>query len=337
MLSGNRNFEGRINPHTRANYLASPMLVVAYALAGSIHFDLISDSFGDRPTGVPIYLRDLWPTDEEIAALLPYAQKPDTYKGIYDTILTGNADWNAIPSTDEMVYNWNEQSTYIQEPPFFVDLSPNTQPLQNIAGARALVMVGDSVTTDHISPAGAIPAEMPAGKYLIDRGVQPVDFNSFGSRRGNDRVMTRGTFGNIRIRNLLAGGKEGGWTKYLPTGETMPIFDAAMKYRQAGIATIVIGGKDYGMGSSRDWAAKGTMLWGVKAVLAQGFGTIHRSNLMGMGVLPLQFRNGESAQSLGLSGKEFFTIQLNDDLQPGQDVTVEAVDENGESKRLKLI
>ncbi|HPM76901.1 MAG TPA: aconitate hydratase AcnA [bacterium] len=337
VLSGNRNFEGRINPHTRANYLASPMLVVAYALAGSMHFDLISDSFGDRPTGVPIYLRDLWPTDEEIAALLPHAQKPATFKRIYDTILTGNAVWNAIPSTDEMVYNWNEQSTYIQEPPFFVDLSPDTRPLQSIAGARTLVMVGDSVTTDHISPAGAIPAEMPAGKYLSEHGVQSADFNSFGSRRGNDRVMTRGTFGNIRIRNLLADGKEGGWTTYLPTGETMPIYDAAMQYRQAGIATIVIGGKDYGMGSSRDWAAKGTLLLGVKAVLAQSFETIHRSNLSGMGVLPLQFRHGESAQSLGLSGKETFTIHLPDDLQPGQEVTVEAVDENGESKRLKFI
>ena len=323
VLSGNRNFEGRINPHTRANYLASPILCVAYALAGTVRRDLETEPLGVDAAGNDIYLKDLWPTDDEIRAHLDKAREADSYRRVYDAIYDANEMWNAIPSTDEPVYPWRDDSTYIQEPPFFIDLAPEAAPIAPIEKARCLVKVGDSVTTDHISPAGAIPADMPAGRFLIDSGVKATDFNSFGSRRGNDRVMTRGTFGNIRIRNQVAPGAEGGWTTHFPSGEVVSIFDAGQKYLAAGVPTIVLAGKDYGMGSSRDWAAKGTMLLGCRAVIAQSFEIIHRANLVGMGVLPLQFKSGDTADSLGLTGREVFSIHLDDQLRAGQDVAVD--------------
>ena len=336
VLSGNRNFEGRINPHTRASYLASPPLVVAYALAGTVQIDLNTEPLG-VVNGQPIYLRDIWPTDDEIRAHLVHAQDPDAFRRIYDTLVTGNETWNAIPSTDEQVYNWNEASSYIQEPPFFVGMSPDKRKITPIEKARALVMVGDSMTTDHISPAGSIPAKSPAGKFLISRGVAPADFNSYGSRRGNDRVMTRGTFANIRIHNLLAPGTEGGWTTCFLTGEVTSIYEASLKYIAAGVPTIVIGGRDYGMGSSRDWAAKGAALLGVKAVLAKSFETIHRINLIGMGILTLQFLEGEGPETLGLTGREVFKIRIDDRVKPGQQIEVRATAENGKHKMFRVI
>jgi len=336
VLSGNRNFEGRVNPHTRANYLASPPLVVAYAIAGTVAIDLSSEPIG-LVNGKQIMLSDIWPTDAEIQEHMAKAMNPDTFRKIYDEILTGNETWNAIPSSSEAVYNWNDESTYIQRPPFFDAMSKKPAPIQPIAKARVLVKVGDSVTTDHISPAGSIPPSGPAGRYLISRGVDPADFNSYGSRRGNDRVMARGTFANIRIRNQIAPGTEGGLTTYLPTGEVTSIYEAAMHYQQAGTPTIVLAGVDYGMGSSRDWAAKGTLLLGVKAVIARSFETIHRSNLIGMGVLPLQFANGESADSLGLTGREIYNIHLNDDLQAGQTIAMNVLMEDGNEQTINLL
>jgi aconitate hydratase len=322
VLSGNRNFEGRINPHTRANYLASPILVVAYALAGTMNLDLAAEPLSVGGNGRPVFLRDIWPLSEEIKALLYKAMEPDAYRRVYGEIYDTNPTWNAIPSTDEPVYNWHADSTYIQEPPFFVDMPAEPSPISPITGARVLVKVGDSMTTDHISPAGSIPAKTPAGQYLMAQGVAPADFNSYGSRRGNDRVMTRGTFANIRIRNQMAPGTEGGFTTHLPTGEVTTVYEASLRYKQAGTPTLVIGGVDYGMGSSRDWAAKGAALLGIKAVIARSFETIHRANLVGMGVLPLQFHDGEDADSLQLTGRETFAIQVDDALQPGQDVRV---------------
>ncbi len=336
VLSGNRNFEGRINPHIRANYLMSPPLVVAYALAGTVDIDLTTEPLG-VVNGRPIYLRDLWPADEEIAALRGPAQDPATFRAVYDSLLTGNEHWNAIPSTGEPVYRWQDESTYIQEPPFFHGLSADLRPIVPILGARALLMVGDSVTTDHISPAGSIPPSTPAGKYLIEHGVPPAEFNSYGSRRGNDRVMTRGTFANIRIRNRLAPGTEGGWTTCFLDGQVKSIYDAALAYQAAHIPTLVIGGRDYGMGSSRDWAAKGTALLGIKAILAKSFETIHRGNLIGMGVLPLQFHDGEDADTLGLSGQETFDIPLDDRLKPRQNIVVTATDAHGRAKMFTMI
>ena len=336
VLSGNRNFEGRINPHTRANYLASPMLVVAYALAGTVNVDLVNEPIGQGAEGKDIYLKDIWPTSEEITAHLDKARYPEAYLNAYRGIETSNEDWNNLAVTSEDVYDWREESTYIQEPPFFAGMSLEAEPITPIENARVLVKVGDSVTTDHISPAGAIPVDSPAGQYLIERGVAPEDFNSFGSRRGNDRVMIRGTFGNLRLRNLLAPGTEGGWTVYLPADEVVTVYEASLRYREAGIPTIVLAGADYGMGSSRDWAAKGTQLLGVKAVLAESFETIHRSNLVGMGVLPLQFKPGESATSLGLTGREAFTIHIDDRLAPHQDVRVDVVGEDGDRRSIAM-
>ena len=337
VLSGNRNFEGRISPYTRANYLASPPLVVAYALAGNVNLDLTKEPIGKNSEGKEIFLRDIWPSEKEINGLLNTAQDPETYHNIYQTLLTGNETWNRIPSLQEPTYAWREDSSYIQEPPFFVNLPSEISAIEPIHNARILVMLGDSVTTDHISPAGAIAADMPAGRYLIERGVQPIDFNTYGSRRGNDRIMTRGTFANIRIRNQLAPETEGGFTTYMPTGEVTTIYEAAMKYQQAGIATLVIAGSDYGMGSSRDWAAKGTRLLGVKAVLARSFETIHRSNLIGMGVLPLQFAEGESAETHGITGKELFSIDLDDALQPRQEIPLHITMSNGGKKTISTI
>ncbi|HEY1684319.1 MAG TPA: aconitate hydratase AcnA [Tepidisphaeraceae bacterium] len=326
VLSGNRNFEGRINPHVKANYLASPPLVVAFALAGTVNIDLMHDPLGQNDKGEKVYLKDIWPSQGEVNQTMGAAISPDMFKKQYANVANGNEQWNAIPVAGGDLFNWNLSSTYVQEPPFFTDLSPSVKPIAPIVGARVLAMVGDSVTTDHISPAGSIKKDSPAGKFLIANGVQPIDFNSYGSRRGNDRVMTRGTFANIRLKNLLAPGTEGGVTRYLPTGEIMSIYDASMKYQASHTPLIVLAGKDYGMGSSRDWAAKGTLLLGVKAVISESFERIHRSNLVGMGVLPLCFKKGQNRTTLGLTGEEIFDIQIDDSLQPGQDVTVKAGD-----------
>ncbi len=332
VLSGNRNFEGRVNPNVRANYLASPPLVVAYALAGTVDINLETDPIGQDSSGNDVYLRDIWPTTEEIAAHLDNATSPDTFRRIYDGIEKSNAQWNAIPVKGGDLFAWDAASTYIQNPPYFDDLPPAPGPIQPVHGARVLLMLGDSITTDHISPAGAFSAKSPAGQYLISEGVKLEDFNSYGSRRGNDRVMTRGTFANIRIKNKLAPGTEGGVTTHYPSGEVISVYDASLRYKASGTPLVALGGKDYGMGSSRDWAAKGTMLLGIKAVIAESFERIHRSNLVGMGVLPLQYKNGETAESLGLTGRESFDIVVGDDLKPRQDVTVRVTDEAGKSK-----
>lgn len=334
VLSGNRNFEGRIHPYVKANYLASPPLVVAYALAGTVDIDLVNDPLGEDKQGNPVYLRDIWPTNHEIQDLIATAVQPEMFRSRYADVFSGNDTWNAIHAADSELYPWDSTSTYIQEPPFFSDLVLTEPAIQPIQGARVLAFLGDSITTDHISPAGAIPAESPAGKYLIEHGVGVRDFNSYGSRRGNDRVMTRGTFANIRLKNQLVEGIEGGFTRYLGPGdgqgEPMPIFDAAMRYKKAGIPLIILAGKEYGSGSSRDWAAKGTLLLGVKAVIAESYERIHRSNLVGMGVLPLQFKAGQSASTLGLTGKEIFSlVGLNGELQPNHDVVVRAIRPDG--------
>ncbi len=330
VLSGNRNFAGRVHPQVRANFLASPPLVVAYALAGTTNIDLLNEPLGAGTDGRPVYLREIWPTNAEIKDAVSRAITPEMYHKEYGHIYDSNETWNAIPAGGGELYDWDPNSTYIQEPPFFVDLTPEVLPITDIVDARVLVKVGDSITTDHISPAGSISRTSPAGKYLIEHGVQPVMFNSYGSRRGNDRVMTRGTFANIRLRNEMAPGTEGGWTTYLPTGEVMTIFDASVQYKATNTPLVVLAGNDYGMGSSRDWAAKGALLLGIKMVIAESYERIHRSNLVGMGVLPLQFMPGESAASLGLDGSErFSTVALNDALQPRQEVTVRAVRADG--------
>jgi aconitate hydratase len=322
VLSGNRNFEGRIHAYSRANYLASPPLVIAYALAGTLDIDLTKDPIGTDKDGQPVYLSDIWPSQQEILHTVNTAIKPEMYIQQYGQVYTGNPTWNSIPNIDSEVYPWDEDSTYVQEPPFFIDITPHVQPLSDIEGARVLALLPDSITTDHISPAGSIAKDSPAAQYLQERGVEIRDFNSYGARRGNDRVMTRGTFANIRLKNKMADGREGGWTKYLPTGEIMSIFDAAMRYKADGTALVVVAGKEYGTGSSRDWAAKGTLLLGVKAVLAESYERIHRSNLVFMGVLPLQFKDGEGPQTYGITGAEEFSIAVPDDLQPLQDIVV---------------
>ena len=330
VLSGNRNFEGRINSLVKANYLASPPLVVAYALAGTVEVDLTTEPLGSGADGRDVFLKDIWPTHEEINEAVAAAVQPEMFRARYDGVFESNPKWNAIATSEGDLYDWNAESTYIQEPPFLIDLAREASPIEPIRGARVLVALGDSVTTDHISPAGAIARDGPAGRYLQQRGVAPADFNSFGSRRGNDRVMTRGTFANIRIRNLLAPGTEGGVTRHLPDGEPMSIYEAALKYQQEGVPLVVLGGLDYGMGSSRDWAAKGTQLLGVRAVIAASYERIHRSNLVGMGVLPLELPAGKSWQSLGLTGEEVFDIAgLDDDLSPGQGLTVAATAPDG--------
>ncbi len=337
VLSGNRNFEGRVNPLVKANYLASPPLVVAFALAGRVDIDLANEPLGTDKEGKEVYLKDIWPTSEEIAEVMDKAIDPENFKRMYSDVNAFSPEWQNIEVSDGDLYAWQASSTYIQEPPFFENLSPEPEPIRSIAGARVLALLGDSITTDHISPAGAIPKDSPAARYLREHGVEPKDFNSFGSRRGNDRVMVRGTFGNIRLRNKLAPGTEGGYTRHLPDGEQMSIFDAAMRYKEEGVPLIVLAGKEYGTGSSRDWAAKGTFLLGVRAVLAESFERIHRSNLVGMGVLPLQFKEGESVASLGLSGEEKFSIALSDDLQPLQDVEVTAESDDGTKKSFRAL
>ncbi len=330
VLSGNRNFEGRISPHVRANYLASPPLVVAYALAGTVDIDLNNDPLGIDKEGQPVYLGDIWPSSEEILDTIANHISPEMFERQYADVFDGNDIWNKIIGRDGDVYSWEAGSTYIQEPPFFDDLTPEIPDIKAIKGARVLALLGDSITTDHISPAGAIPPDSPAGKYLIGRGVKPREFNSFGSRRGNDRVMTRGTFGNIRLKNQLVPGIEGGYTVHLPSGEQMSIFKASQQYIEAGIPLVVLAGRQYGTGSSRDWAAKGTLLLGVRAVIAVSYERIHRSNLVGMGVLPLQFQEGQNPDSLGLDGRETFDILgLSNDIQPQSEVTVRAAGEDG--------
>jgi aconitate hydratase len=332
VLSGNRNFEGRIHSLVRANYLASPPLVVAYALAGTVDIDLMNDPIGHDKDGQPVYLKDIWPTPQEVTEVIRSVITPELFKKKYENVFHSNERWNALSSPEGELYQWDEASTYIQEPPFFVGLTADVPKAQSIEGAAVLALLGDSVTTDHISPAGNIAYDSPAGKYLREHGVKPADFNSYGSRRGNHEVMMRGTFANIRIRNQMAPGTEGGYTTYLPTGEVMPIYDAAMKYKEAGQPLVVIAGKEYGTGSSRDWAAKGTILLGVRAVIAESFERIHRSNLVGLGVLPLQFKEGDSWKSLGITGRERFDILgLDGDLEPGQDITVRATREDGSS------
>jgi aconitate hydratase len=327
VLSGNRNFEGRINPQVRLNYLASPMLVVAYALAGMVNIDLNREPIGYDPNGEEVYLKDIWPKSEEIDAVISGCLNSEVYSVQYQAALTGEKGWQELSVPKGEVYTWDKSSTYIQEPPFFQ--SELTDSIGNILGAKALAVLGDSITTDHISPAGAIPLNSPAARYLHSCGVEEIDFNTYGSRRGNHEVMMRGTFGNIRLRNQLIKGVEGGYTLYLPTGEQMSIYEAAMRYRKEGIPLIVIAGKEYGTGSSRDWAAKGTFLLGVKAVLAESFERIHRSNLVGMGVLPLQFLPGQNLQSLGLKGIESFDlVGLDQKIVPGMKITVKAKEDD---------
>ncbi len=329
VLSGNRNFEGRINPQVKANYLASPPLVVAYALAGTTDIDLTTEPLGQDPAGKDVYLKDIWPTSKEIESTVESAITPEMFTTEYGHAAKGPIEWQKIEGATGPLYQWDEKSTYVQEPPFFIDMPVEPKPIQGISGAVCLLSVGDSVTTDHISPAGSIKASSPAGVFLQANGVAPLDFNSYGARRGNDRVMTRGTFANIRLRNLLCPGTEGGVSKYFPTGEQMSVYDAAMNYKADGTPLVVLAGAEYGTGSSRDWAAKGTFLLGIRVVIATSFERIHRSNLVGMGVLPLQFRPGENREFLGLDGTETFDIQLNDNLKPLQAVEVMATKPDG--------
>ena len=322
VLSGNRNFEARVHQNIRANFLASPPLVVAYALAGTVNIDLTNEPIGKDRDGRDVFLRDIWPSSEEIFDAFEKACTAEDYRQIYRNFAEQNPLWEEIPSPTGLIYQWDENSTYIQEPPYFENFTMEGGDFEDIVGARALAIFGDSVTTDHISPAGAIKPDSPAGRYLQERGVQPKDFNSYGSRRGNDRVMIRGTFANVRIKNLMVSPKEGGFTIYQPDRVEMTIYDAAMKYKSANVPTVIFAGQEYGTGSSRDWAAKGTRLLGIKAVIAQSFERIHRSNLVGMGVLPLQFFEGQSAQTLGIKGDETFDIIGSENAKPRQNVTL---------------
>ncbi|MEK7485884.1 MAG: aconitate hydratase AcnA, partial [Planctomycetota bacterium] len=325
VLSGNRNFEGRISPHVKANFLASPPLVVAYAIAGTVDIDLQKESLGKDTQGKDVFLKDIWPSNKEIQDVIAKCMGPEMYQSQYKNVEQSSEKWNEIPVKASEVYEWDSKSTYVQEPPFFIQISPNPGDIQEIKNARILAKLGDSVTTDHISPAGDIEKESPAGKFLMEQGVSVADFNSYGARRGNDRVMTRGTFANIRLKNQLAGGKEGGLTKHFPSNEITSIYEASLRYKAKNTPLVVFAGMDYGMGSSRDWAAKGTYLLGVKAVIATSFERIHRSNLVGMGVLPLQFKPGQTHETLGLTGEEEVSILgLNNTLKPNQEVTVKA-------------
>ena len=337
VLSGNRNFEGRIHPNVKANYLASPPLVVAYALAGTVDIDLATEPLGKGKDGEDVYLKDIWPTTAEIMEHLDAAVRPDLFHKMYDGIADSNEEWNEIPITGGALFDWKDESTYIQEPPFFVELTPEPDEIKPVKDARVLVKVGNSITTDHISPAGAIKADSPAGFYLISNGVDKSDFNSYGSRRGNDRVMTRGTFANVRLRNQLAPGTEGGYTTYFPTGEVRFIYDASMDYQENDVPLIVLAGQEYGTGSSRDWAAKGTYLLGVKAVIAESYERIHRSNLVGMGVLPLQFEEGTNADTLGLKGDEYYSFEVDNNIKPKQKVMVTARSEDGKEIKFATI
>jgi aconitate hydratase len=308
VLSGNRNFEGRINPDVRANYLASPPLVVAFALAGTVDIDMYNEPLGQGADGRSVFLKDIWPTTAEIEAVMTASVKPEMFQKQYEHVFEGDDRWRALPSPKSDLFEWSDDSTYIQNPPYFVGMKEKPEAVTDITNARVLAVLGDSITTDHISPAGSIKTDSPAGHYLLEHKVQPKDFNSYGSRRGNHEVMMRGTFANIRLRNKLTPDIEGGVTKHMPSNETMSIYDASMKYQNDGVALIILAGKEYGSGSSRDWAAKGPRLLGVRAVIAESYERIHRSNLVGMGVLPLQYEEGQNAESLGLTGEETFDI-----------------------------
>lgn len=337
VLSGNRNFEGRIHPLVKANYLASPPLVVAYALAGTVDIDLQTESLGKDQKGNDVFFKDIWPSTAEVNEVVKRTVTPDLFRKEYEHVFDDNARWNEIQTSNEPLYSFDDTSTYIQNPPFFEGLTPDAGHVEPLTGLRIVGKFGDSVTTDHISPAGAIGKDTPAGKYLREKGVEPRDFNSYGSRRGNHEVMMRGTFANIRIRNQVAPGTEGGFTTYWPTGEVTSIYDACMKYKEDGTGLIVLAGKDYGMGSSRDWAAKGTNLLGIKTVIAESYERIHRSNLVLMGVLPLQFKQGESAEVLGLTGKEIINVQIDENVRPRDFVTVTATDEDGNKKTFEVL
>jgi len=331
VLSGNRNFEARVHPQVKMNFLMSPMLVVAYALVGRVDIDLINDPLDYDPNGNPVYLRDIWPTQQEIVDTINNCMRVEDFKTVYDVIFDGGEDWKQLVAPQGENFGWNDESTYIQEVPFFKDISAEPLPIQDITDARVLLSLGDSVTTDHISPAGSFKADSAAGQYLVSKGVEPKDFNSYGSRRGNHEVMMRGTFANVRIRNKITT-KEGGYTTYFPTGETLSVYDAAMKYIESGTPLVVLAGKEYGSGSSRDWAAKGANLLGIKAVIAESFERIHRSNLVGMGVLPLEYPEGKNAESLGLDGTEVFAISgISDELKPHKMMTVNATKANGQT------
>jgi aconitate hydratase len=338
VLSGNRNFEGRIHPQVRASFLASPPLVVAYALAGTVDIDLTKDPIGDDINGEPVYLRDIWPTQQEVRDLVAKSITPELFEENYAHVFDGDEHWSSLPDTEGELFNWNPDSTYIQEPPFFHDMSPEPQGEKDIHGARALAVMDDSITTDHISPAGNFAPGSPAGKYLLEHGVERRDFNTYGARRGNHEVMVRGTFGNIRLRNRMVGGKEGYYTVHLPDGEETTIYEASVRYQQEGVPLILIAGKEYGSGSSRDWAAKGPLLLGVRAAIAESFERIHRSNLVGMGILPLQFKPSENKESLGLTGREVYDIVgIEGGLKPRQEVTVKATREDGSTFSFQTI
>jgi aconitate hydratase len=337
VLSGNRNFEGRISPDVKANYLASPPLVVAYALAGTVDIDLTTEPIGQDPNGSDVYLRDIWPTQSAIDDLVASSVTREQFVTQYANVFEGSAEWKAIETTGEALYSWNEASTYVQEPPFFQGLQPDPDPIAPIRNARVLAKLGDSVTTDHISPAGAIAESSPAGQYLIDSGVEKRLFNSYGSRRGNDRVMTRGTFANVRVRNQLAPGTEGGYTTDFTDDTVKTIYEASLSYKAVGTPLVVLAGRDYGMGSSRDWAAKGTFELGVRVVIATSFERIHRSNLIGMGVLPLTFLPGQDADGLGLDGTETFSVDVDDNLRPRQEVVVRAERHDGSTVEFTTI
>jgi len=338
VLSGNRNFEGRINPLCRANYLASPPLVVAYALAGRMDFDIVNEPLGKDKSGKPVYLREIWPTSQEVESTIRGAVSKEMFLKEYADVFSGDEHWRALPIPKGDLYAWDETSTYIKNPPYFEGMKRKPDEISDLRGLRALAVLGDSITTDHISPAGSIPPDSPAGKYLIAHGVPPKDFNSYGARRGNHEVMMRGTFANIRLRNQLAPGTEGGWTIHQPSGEKMSIYHAAMKYQADGVPLLVIAGREYGSGSSRDWAAKGTILLGVRVVLAESFERIHRSNLVGMGVLPLEFMPGENFRSLGLTGLEVFDFEgLSETFEPRKPIRVAAQGTNAKAKHFTAI
>jgi aconitate hydratase len=337
VLSGNRNFEARIHQAIRANFLMSPPLVVAFGLAGTVNIDMSKDPIGTGKDGKPVYLRDIWPTQEEVAAAMKYATDPEMFKKVFAAFKEGNPLWDEIPAAVDPTYQWNEQSTYVRLPPYFEGFGMQTQPVSDVKGARVLGIFGDSITTDHISPAGGIRPSSPAGQYLQQHGVAVADFNTYGARRGNHEVMMRGTFANVRIKNLMLPGTEGGITIHQPSGEQMSIYEAAMKYKAEGVPSVVFGGDEYGQGSSRDWAAKGPQLLGVKAVIVRNFERIHRANLVFMGVLPLQFKEGTTAQTLKLDGSEKIDITgIEKGITPMQDVTMTITRKDGKTEQVPL-
>jgi len=337
VLSGNRNFEARVHQSIKANFLMSPPLVVAFALAGRVNIDMTKEPLGKDTAGKDVYLKDIWPSLQEIRTLIQNSFNAETFRKLYSNFTQQNPLWEQVPSSTGVLYEWDASSTYIQEPPFFEDFSLKTSPVRELRNARALAIFGDSVTTDHISPAGSIKSTSPAGVYLIKEGVPVQDFNSYGSRRGNDRVMVRGTFANVRIKNLMVPGVEGGVTTHQPDGIRTTIYDAAVKYKESGVPLIVLAGQEYGTGSSRDWAAKGTNLLGVRAVIAQSFERIHRSNLVGMGVLPLQFMEGTNAQTLQLDGSETYDlVGLSENLKPREEVVLRITRKNGQTVDVPL-